>query len=52
MLRKAGGALMVLAVAAALGGCGDTWRGAKKDTGENLEKAGQAIDRAGKSIKN
>lgn len=52
MLRKTCGLLMVLSLAAALGACGDTWRGAKKDTGENLESTGQAVDRAGKSVKN
>ena len=34
-----------------LTGCGDTWTGLKKDTGENLEAAGDAIENAGKKIK-
>lgn len=33
-----------------LAACGDTWAGLKKDTGENLEKTGEAIEDAGKSI--
>jgi hypothetical protein len=33
-----------------LAACGDTWSGLKKDTGENLEKTGDAIEDAGKSI--
>ncbi len=32
-------------------GCGDTWRGVKKDTGENLEAAGEAVEGAGKKVK-
>lgn len=35
-----------------LAACGDTWRGLKKDTGENLEKTGQAIEKAGGKVKN
>jgi len=38
-------------IAIALSGCGDTWSGLKKDTGENLEAAGDAIENAGKKIK-
>jgi predicted small secreted protein len=43
--------LFVLSFAASVAGCGDTWRGAKQDTGENLQKSGQAIERAGESVK-
>jgi len=42
-------AMALLAVA--LAGCGDTWRGAKKDTGENLQSTGQAIEKAGTAVK-
>ena len=38
-------------LALTLAGCGDTWHGVKKDTSENLERAGQAIEEAGKKIK-
>lgn len=43
---------LVLALPALLAGCGDTWRGFKKDTGENLEKTGRAIEKAGDKVKN
>lgn len=33
-------------------GCGDTWRGAKQDTGENLEATGNAIEEAGEDVQN
>ncbi len=41
-----------LLLTALLAGCGDTWRGLKKDTGENLEKTGRAIEKAGGKVKN
>ena len=44
--------ILVLSFAFALGACGDTWRGAKKDTGENLEATGEAIENAGEKVKN
>lgn len=44
-------ALLALTVAATLAACGDTWRGAKQDTGENMNKAGSAIDRAGDRVR-
>lgn len=45
--------LLVAAIATAslLGACGDTWRGVKKDTGENLSATGSAVERAGDSIR-
>jgi predicted small secreted protein len=43
--------LIVLSFALALGACGDTWRGLKKDTGENLEAVGQAIENAGEKVR-
>lgn len=42
--------LFIASFATALAGCGDTWRGAKKDTGENMEKSGEAISGAGKKV--
>ena len=44
-------ALLALTVAASLAACGDTWRGAKQDTGENLNKTGNAIDRTGDRVR-
>jgi predicted small secreted protein len=52
MIRKITAALFILSFAFILGACGDTWRGAKKDTGENMEKTGAAIEKAGEKVKN
>ena len=49
-LRRLIISLFVLSFATALAGCGDTWRGMKKDTGENLEKSGEAVSGAGKKV--
>ena len=37
--------------AAVLTGCGDTWQGVKKDTGDNLEATGKAVEKSGKKVK-
>jgi len=34
------------------GACGDTWEGVKKDTGDNLQSTGSAVEKAGKKVKN
>ncbi|MEX2454932.1 MAG: hypothetical protein WD470_09525 [Rhodospirillaceae bacterium] len=52
MIRRLTASLFALSFVLALGACGDTWRGAKKDTGENLEKTGSAIERTGEKVKN
>ena len=44
-------AMMALLVILTMAGCGDTWRGLKKDASENIEAAGEAIEKAGKKIK-
>lgn len=45
-------ALLVAALMmAALAACGETWRGLKQDTGENLEATGEVIERAGEKVK-
>jgi predicted small secreted protein len=44
-------ALVALTLATTLAACGDTWRGAKKDTGENLNTTGESIDRAGDRVR-
>lgn len=41
------GLVLVLGLAA----CGDTWEGLKKDTGDNLEAAGEVLEDAGEEIK-
>lgn len=51
MIRRLIISLFILSFASALGGCGDTWRGLKKDTGENMEKTGSAIEKAGEKVK-
>ena len=38
-------------MAGSLAACGDTWRGLKQDTGENLEKSGEAMEDAGEAVK-
>lgn len=44
--------LMALGVlTASLAACGDTWQGMKKDTGDNLEATGEALDKAGEKVK-
>jgi predicted small secreted protein len=45
----AAGAAALLALT--LTGCGDTWSGLKKDTGDNVEAAGEAIEEAGRKVK-
>jgi predicted small secreted protein len=52
MLRRIATPLLALSFVMALAACGDTWEGAKKDTGENLEKTGQALEKAGDKVKN
>lgn len=43
--------VLLLSFAAFATGCGDTWQGVKADTGKNLEKAGDAVTKAGEKIK-
>jgi predicted small secreted protein len=49
--RRLIASLLALTFAAALAGCGDTWRGVKKDTGENMQSTGQAVESAGEKVK-
>lgn len=42
--------LTALALSIGLSACGDTWRGAKTDTGQNLEATGKAVERAGEKV--
>ncbi|MEQ9124873.1 MAG: entericidin EcnAB [Alphaproteobacteria bacterium] len=51
MTRQFLNMILVATFAMGLAACGDTWKGAKKDTGENLESTGEAIEDAGKSVK-
>lgn len=52
MLRRVITTMLALSFAVGLAACGDTWRGAKQDTGENLEKTGQTIEKTGERVKN
>ena len=50
-LKTIMGILTAAVLLVALSGCGDTWRGVKKDTGDNLEAAGKAVEEAGEKVK-
>lgn len=41
---------LALTLGLALAACGDTWRGMKKDTGENMEAVGESVDKAGEKV--
>ncbi|WP_316979606.1 hypothetical protein [Shumkonia mesophila] len=43
MLRRIIVSLFLLSFAASVAGCGDTWRGMRQDTSENLDKASDAV---------
>jgi predicted small secreted protein len=43
MLRRIILSLFLLSLATGLAACGDTWRGMRQDTSENLEKASDAV---------
>ena len=43
MLRRIIVSVFLLSFAAGLAACGDTWRGARQDTSENLDKASDAV---------
>jgi predicted small secreted protein len=52
MTRRILASLLVMSFAIGLSACGDTWRGVKKDTGDNMEATGGAIENAGEKVKN
>jgi predicted small secreted protein len=41
---------LVSLFAVTMAGCENTWHGVKKDTGENLESSGKAIEEAGQKV--
>jgi predicted small secreted protein len=51
MIRRFIISLFFLSFASALGACSDTWHGVKKDTGDNMQKTGGAIEHAGEKVK-
>lgn len=44
-------ALFALVAPLTLAGCGDTWKGLKKDTKENVEAVGEGLEKAGEKIR-
>jgi len=42
---------LALVLGLGLAACGDTWRGMKQDTGENLEAVGGTMEDAGEDVK-
>ena len=50
-MRRLLASLLVVSFAIGLSACGDTWRGVKKDTGQNMESTGNAIENAGEKVK-
>ena len=52
MIRRFILSAFALSFALALGACGDTWQGFKKDTGDNLQSTGSAVEKAGTKVKN
>jgi predicted small secreted protein len=51
MIRRLIISLCMLSFVSAVGACSDTWHGVKKDTGDNMQTTGQAIDDAGEKVK-
>lgn len=51
MVRKLIMSMFMVSFAVALGACGDTWRGVKKDTGDNMQTTGSAIKKGGDKVK-
>ena len=45
MLRRIMVSLFLLSLVTSVAACSDTWQGAKQDTGDNLRKTGDAIDK-------
>jgi uncharacterized lipoprotein YehR (DUF1307 family) len=50
-LKTTMGILTAAVLAVAISGCGDTWEGLKKDTGDNMEATGEALEKAGEKVK-
>jgi predicted small secreted protein len=44
-------ATLLLLVALQLAACGNTWRGARQDTGDNMHATGQAVEKGGEKVK-
>ena len=44
-------ALAAILLLPALAACGDTWSGLRKDTGDNIQATGNALEKAGEKVK-
>jgi predicted small secreted protein len=42
--------LTALFLATTLSACGDTWRGVKEDTSDNLKSTGEALEKGGEKV--
>lgn len=42
---------ILLSASLMVSGCSDTWQGVKEDTSKNMNKAGDAVIKAGEKIK-
>ena len=42
--------VLVTLMLVGLAACGDTWRGIKEDTGENMQSTGKAMENAGEKV--
>lgn len=49
-MKKSITLIVVLFVAIMVSGCGETWKGAKKDTSENVEKSKDKVNDGAKYI--
>lgn len=43
--------VILLSASLMVSGCSDTWQGVKEDTSKNMNKAGDAVIKAGEKIK-
>ena len=50
-MRKVIMVISAALIATTLSACGDTWRGAKKDTGDNMQATGRVLERGGTNVK-
>ena len=41
---------LALMLGLSVAACGDTWRGLKQDTGDNMEAVGESVDKAGEKV--
>jgi predicted small secreted protein len=44
------GVTLALLFSLGLAACGDTWRGMKQDTGDNMEAVGETLDKSGEKV--